>query len=232
MLNKRFSNCLPNKNRNFPITAKHIQQNRGVCRRRKPAAVIAAGFWNLFRAVSGAGVYILVERCVCGPPDVRWARGRAAAHSSALHSGRIPPTKARLRVFRRRCRASVGRLPRLPAQIRPSRINWLRRFWSRIWSRSFFGMPLSKIDGRERAMSSRENPGHLRQVVRTERESLRRPLGDLVPAVTHGGARNLDHRTDHVVDLVVALREYLLGHSVDDVLLVAQLPCGCPPAAP
>ena len=69
-------------------------------------------------------------------------------------------------------------------------------------------------------MSSREKPQrHLRQVVGAEREELG-DLGNLVGG--HGCAGNLDHRADHVVDLVVALREYLFGRRVDDAFLVAQ----------
>ena len=54
----------------------------------------------------------------------------------------------------------------------------------------------------------------------TEREELGH-FGDLVGR--DGGTRYFDHRADHVVDLVVALGEYLIGRLVDDLLLVAEL---------
>ncbi len=80
---------------------------------------------------------------------------------------------------------------------------------------------LFEVDGQElRDVVAREAQRHLRQVVGSEREELRH-FGDLVGR--HGGARHLDHRADHVFDLVVALGKDLLGRPVDDVLLVAQL---------
>lgn len=76
---------------------------------------------------------------------------------------------------------------------------------------------------------AREAERHLRQVVGAEREEFG-DFGDLV-----GGdcrTRNFDHRADHVFQAVVTFGEDLLGRLVDDVLLVTQAPCGCPPAAP
>ena len=79
---------------------------------------------------------------------------------------------------------------------------------------------LVEVDRQELAdVVAREAQRHLRQVVGAEREELG-DLGNLVGG--HGCAGNLDHRADHVVDLVVALREYLFGRRVDDAFLVAQ----------
>ena len=67
---------------------------------------------------------------------------------------------------------------------------------------------------------ARESQGHLRQVIGSEREELCN-LGYLIGRNCR--TRNLDHRTDHIVDPVVALGEDLFGRTVDDLLLVTEL---------
>ena len=95
---------------------------------------------------------------------------------------------------------------------------WMNRFLSK---RAQVYADFSKRLIEEAARIVPRDPEHrLREVVRAEGEELRL-LRDLVGR--HGAARDLDHRAHEVLHLHPGLLHDLLGHAVDDRLLVAKL---------